>query len=479
MYRMKKMILLTALAGAVLGAGAQEGKKMLSFDDALVRTMTNNPEISALQYEEKAAEQERKAAFGLRLPQIGVTGTYAHLGKDIGVDLNGLKEPVKGLMEGMGGTGILPPEILQQAGALLGQNWGMTIQDRNTAFVGGSVTMPLYTGGKINAANNAAKINERTTREKGAQSRNALVSQLAEYYYGLALANQVVAVRQQVVDGVRVHLNDAIALEKNGIISQGDRLYAEVKMAEAERELLQSRLQARTVTTALSSTLNEEQEFVPVSPMFILEEIEDVAYFKDLAAKNNPLLNQVALKRDLAKENVRLQRSEFLPQIALGGGTFFYNYQFSKYLPTWAVGAGIQLKIFDGLNREYKFSAAKNTVRQVEALQTKAGNEISVLIEKLYNEMRTYHDQMPSIEASLKFAQEYLRIQNAAFKEGMASSADVIDAQLNLAKIKTERIQAAYYYDLMLARLLEAAGASEQFADYGKRPTAVQIRFEE
>ena len=70
-------------------------------------------------------------------------------------------------------------------------------------------------------------------------------------------------------------------------------------------------------------------------------------------------------------------------------------------------------------------------------------------------------------------------IQNAAFKEGMASSADVIDAQLNLAKIKTERIQAAYYYDLMLARLLEAAGASEQFADYGKRPTAVQIRFEE
>ena len=286
---MKKLILLTALICTVLGAEAQEGKMMLSFDDALTRTLTNNPEISALQYEEKAAEQERKAAFGLRLPQIGVTGTYAYLGKDIGVDLNGLKTPVKGIMEGLGGTGILPPEILQQAGALLGQNWGLTIQDRNTAFIGGSVTMPLYTGGKINAANNAAKINERTTQEKGNQSRNALVSQLVEYYYGVALANQVVAVRQQVVDGVRVHLNDAIALEKNGIISQGDRLYAEVKMAEAERELLQSQLQARTITTALSNTLNEEQEYIPVSPMFILKEIEEVSYFKYLAIKNNPL----------------------------------------------------------------------------------------------------------------------------------------------------------------------------------------------
>ncbi len=53
-----------------------------------------------------------------------------------------------------------------------------------------------------------------------------------------------------------------------------------------------------------------------------------------------------------------------------------------------------------------------------------------------------------------------------------------MDARLNLAKIKIERLQAAYYYDLMLARLLEAAGISEAFSDYAKRSAAMPIRFE-
>ena len=101
------------------------------------------------------------------------------------------------------------------------------------------------------------------------------------------------------------------------------------------------------------------------------------------------------------------------------------------------------------------------------------------LIDKLYNEMITYSQQMPSIDASFRFAEEYLRIKEEAFKEGAAPSSDVVDARLNLAKIKIERLQAAYYYDLMLARLLEAAGISESFTDYAQRSAARPVRFEE
>lgn len=98
------------------------------------------------------------------------------------------------------------------------------------------------------------------------------------------------------------------------------------------------------------------------------------------------------------------------------------------------------------------------------------------LIDKLYNEMVTYSQQLPSVDASYRFATEYLRIKDEAFKEGAAPSSDVVDARLNLAKIKIERLAAAYYYDLMLARLLEAAGISEAFSDYAKRSAAMPIR---
>lgn len=478
---MKRILLVINLVLATVFSYAQNDAKILSFDEALIRTMDNNPQIKALQYEEKAAEQERKAAFGLRLPQITAMGTYAHLGSDIDLDFNKLKAPVSGILGELAGTGAVPPAILQQAGQLLGANWGIMIQNRDLGFAAGNVVMPIYMGGKINAANNAAKINERTVDQTGRQSRNALVSELVERYFGLALADQVVAVREQVLNGMRVHLRDAVAMETNGVIAKGERLYVDVKVAEAERELLKARLQRETIASALGNTLGENNNansYRPVSMMFTLSTIEDISYFKSLAESGNPLLKQVSLKHDLAVQGVKLERSEFLPQIAVMGGGNFYNYQVSKYIPTWGVGVGVKLKIFDGLNREYKYSAAKNKVRQVESVQVKANNDISMLVEKLYNEMRTYHDQITSIDASMAFAVEYLRIKEAAFKEGMAASTDVIDAQLNLAKICTERLQSAYYYDLMLARLLEASGISDQFAEYASRDTAKQVKIE-
>jgi len=115
-------------------------------------------------------------------------------------------------------------------------------------------------------------------------------------------------------------------------------------------------------------------------------------------------------------------------------------------------------------------------IMAVEA--AKAGKDISVLVEKLYNQMMNYRNQMTSIDASLAFAEEYLRMKNAAFLEGMSSSTDLIDAELNLAGVRTERLQAAYNFDLLLAQLLEAAGISDEFSAYARRADARPILFD-
>ena len=73
---------------------------MLSLDEAIAVTLTENPALKAAAYEERAAQQQRRAAIGLRMPQINVTGAYAYMAKDIGFDFNDLKGPVK---EGVAG----------------------------------------------------------------------------------------------------------------------------------------------------------------------------------------------------------------------------------------------------------------------------------------------------------------------------------------------------------------------------------------
>ena len=477
-YAMKSAVrtLLTAAALTVaVPLAAQPDGQLLSLDEAITAALTDNPAMKAAAYEEKAAVQERRAAIGLRMPRIGVTGAYAYLGKDIGFDLNDMKEPVNGLAGQILGSGMVPPQYIPTIqgliSPLLAADWSLTIQDRSLGFVGGEVTLPIWMGGKINAANRAAKINLRTAEAQGEQTRNALISELVERYFGLSLARQVVEVRRQVVDGVRRHLEDAVALEKNGMISRSERLYVEFKMTEAERELANAELEAGTVASALSNTLGREGEWLPVTAMFMVDEIGELADYQALAQERNPLLNQVSLKRQLAEEGMTML-------VAAMGGGMFYNYQVSGLVPRWAVGVGIHIKLFDGLNREYKYSAARQTVRRVGELQNKAGQDIAVLIEKLYNQLLNYRNQMASIDSSLAFAEEYLRMKNAAFLEGMSSSSDLIDAELNLAGVRAERLQAAYKFDLALARLLEAAGISEEFADYARRVDARPIYFD-
>ena len=479
---MKKVTLVMLALAAVMQLPAQEQGRTLSLEEALEMTLSDNPAIRAAEFNRRAAQQERRAAIGLRMPQIGITGSYAYLGKDIEIDLNNMKAPVQNLAGQILQSGMIPsdyiPSISQMLSGAMAASWALPLQDRSLGFVGGDVTVPLWMGGKINAANRAARINEQTARSQGIQQRNALVSELVERYYGLALAQQVVVVRQQGVDGVRKHLEDAAALEAQGMISRSEKLYVEFKMSEAERDLQNAQSQVETIAAALNSTIGRTDDYLPVTAMFILERIEPLDHFRTLAAERNPLLDQVDQKRRLAYEGVRAQRSSFLPQVVAMGGMSFYDYQVSKVLPRWAVGVGVNFKLFDGLNREYKYSAAKQTVRRVEALQDKAGNDISVLVEKLYNQMENYRTQMASIEASLAFAEEYLKTKNAAFLEGMSSSTDLIDAELNLAKVKTERIEAAYRYDVSLAQLLEAAGVSDEFTAYMRRQDARRITFE-
>ena len=479
---MKKVTLVMLALAAVMQLPAQEQGRTLSLEEALEMTLSDNPAIRAAEFNRRAAQQERRAAIGLRMPQIGITGSYAYLGKDIEIDLNNMKAPVQNLAGQILQSGMIPsdyiPSISQMLSGAMAASWALPLQDRSLGFVGGDVTVPLWMGGKINAANRAARINEQTARSQGIQQRNALVSELVERYYGLALAQQVVVVRQQVVDGVRKHLEDAAALEAQGMISRSEKLYVEFKMSEAERDLQNAQSQVETIAAALNSTIGRTDDYLPVTAMFILERIEPLDHFRTLAAERNPLLDQVDQNRRLAYEGVRAQRSSFLPQVVAMGGMSFYDYQVSKVLPRWAVGVGVNFKLFDGLNREYKYSAAKQTVRRVEALQDKAGNDISVLVEKLYNQMENYRTQMASIEASLAFAEEYLKTKNAAFLEGMSSSTDLIDAELNLAKVKTERIEAAYRYDVSLAQLLEAAGISDEFTAYMRRQDARRITFE-
>lgn len=437
------------------------GQSTLSLTEAAEMTFATNNKIRAAKYQTIAAKRNRQAALSLFSPQINIHSGWVHAQKDLYIDINPLK-PLLGSLD------IAP---------LLGLDWKYTIQNRNFGFIEADITVPIFTGGKIISAVKAAKISEQIAITQSLAQEQATFTKLIEHYFALSIASSAVSVRAEVVKGLQRHMDNISDLESLGMATKAEVLYVKYRLAQAEQELSTATSTLNLAHKALCTTVGCEQIGMLSTPLFYLPTIESAEYFTTLALQNNTQLSEVKDQQQLAKQNIAIHRAEFFPEIvALGGGGFTRNV--TNILPRWAVGVGLNFKLFDGLKREYQYSAAKNTYRRVEALEIAAEEDIRLLVTSLYNKTISTLEQIFALQKSIDFATEYLQMQQAAFDEGAATSTAVIDATIELAAVRLEQLKYAYEFDTTLAQLLEATGASHTYFNYSNSPAKYTLNYE-
>ena len=462
--------------------------RKLSFDQALDFTYQNSHVLKQVSYLQKQKDQERVAAKGLFFPTIGITASAIMMSDPIELDLNPVKDAITPLYKTLGSYGKfgdvpgltddMATQVMRQklnAGLSQIQNedWNQVIQKQQFALVAATLQWPVFTGGKILIANKSAEIQKKDVHDVSRQREGELMSELVERYYGLCLAESVVQVRTEVRTGLQKHLEDAVKLENQGIISNADLLQARVYDAQASRELSKAVRDFSIVNHALlnTMTLGDSSHIEPVSALFYLDSIEPQTYFTNLAQTTNPLLKQIETKKLLSEQKYKAERSEFFPSIALQGTYDIVNKDLSNYAPDWEVGIGLKWILFDGVTRIGKVKAASMQTRQVEEYGMKARDDISTNINKLYNELNMFREQLAELGTANTYAEEYLRSREKEFHEEISNSTQVIDARLALAQVRIERLQAMYNYDLTLSRLLEYSGIASDFPSYAKRNT--------
>ena len=112
---------------------------------------------------------------------------------------------------------------------------------------------------------------------------------------------------------------------------------------------------------------------------------------------------------------------------------------------------------------------------ETSSMKKDAQRKIGTLVEKKYNELMTALEQYEATESSFTFANEYVRVRKKAFKAGMTTSINVVDAELALSRVKIDKLKAAYRFDVVLAELLEASGKTKQFETYRNHEHAEEI----
>ena len=452
---MKKALLIPFVFLAFcIQAYSQTETHSLSYEQALEQMNRKSLTIKAANAEMQSHEYERKTTRGLYLPKISFSATYMKFDQDIGLDISGLTDAYRDAVN-IPSSQMLPNTLV--------------LQKEQFATAGINMVWPIFNGGKIRAANQAMDANINEAVYKIEQTKNALNTELVERYYGYRMAEKAVELFEEVYEAMLLHQQNATKLEENGMIAKAQSLYANIAVSQAKTDLQNAKNTANTVKNALKNTLVDSLDVEVTSELFLIKNIESVEFFQQSALENNPLLHQVDAKRILAQQNYNIKKSDYFPSVAIVGNKEIAEHQLTELMPDWFVGVNLRWTIFDGVSRTYKVKSAKSIIDRVDFLKTKAEIDIFTYINKLYNEMKSYSEQLETMQVTYDFALEYLRVQQKAFAEGFATSKDLVDAQTTLTKVKTGRLKIMNDYVLTLARLLEFSGKPELFLDYSQR----------
>ncbi|MFA7288243.1 MAG: TolC family protein [Melioribacteraceae bacterium] len=438
----------------------------LSLKDAIEISLKNSDKIRQYEMRLEQKEDENLAAWSNFLPSIDLEWKYTHLNDPLSIDLDPIRQVIiqmqssnqaeitniYGLLSGKPALTADQKKLVASAasdqlnGLLPPFSETLKKQDYKTAaFIG---VQPLFVGGKLIAAKKYAASEEEYSRLELTKIKNDVTNETIKYYLQTILMQEVVKTRIDVVDGIRMHRNDAQKLFDEGLIANYHLLRAEVAVAEAERNLTKDQNSLATLMVALKINLGiDSEEKINLSDSLVYSEIQDsLKQLTNSAIDNNPLLKMIGQKRIAAAQKYNSARSEFLPKIAAFARYDLYPEYLSALEPRWAVGVSAQINLFHGFRDYLNLQSANKLEDEVSFLEADAIKKVTLQTTNFYNNLITASSDYKKLNATLNLAQENLRQNDKRFHSGLGTSLEVIDAQLSLEKVKLDRLSALYNY---------------------------------
>ncbi|ADV86670.1 TPA: TolC family protein [Vibrio vulnificus] len=430
----------------------------ITFQQAWQLLQENNHSLAAQRANVESQQHMQSATSSLNLPSISVGANYTRLDTDVTVSGQQLLDST-----GQHISLPLPPAII---GALANTTSTITERDIFTSSI--RAIWPIFTGGRISAAQAAAEGKTDEARSQLSMETQARYEDLSKYYFSVVLAKEVLQTRQAVEQGLTQHRDFAIKLEKQGQIAHVERLQAEASLDKAKVETRKAQSNLDIAQSALSKILAQNDMVEPAEGLFINQHLPPLTAFTEQTLATYPGLDLLSAKEKQASALIKAEKGKYYPEVYLYGDYSLYEDDSlaSEMKPDWLVGVGVNIPLLENTGRSDKVKAANSMVSQVQSLKAQAKEDLSVLVQKTYLEAQQAIDEVIGLESSIRLAKENLDLREKAFNQGLSTSLEVVDAQLYLASVETQQSAARFRYLLSLTKLLALSSEMNSFNQY-------------
>ncbi|MDN3630906.1 TolC family protein [Vibrio lentus] len=452
-----------AIASILIGTiGAPSYAAPLSFPEAWQILQENNNSLAAQQANVERYQHLQNSTSSLNLPSITLGANYTHLDSDVTINGEQFTDSLSGVPNLGAVGGILQP-ILSGLGGVTST---ITEQDIFSSSI--RAIWPIFTGGRITAAQTAAEGKSEEAQSQLLMERQARYEDLSKYYFSVILAEDVVKTRQAVEAGLTQHRDFAIKLEQQGQIARVERLQADASLDKAVVERTKAQNDLKIAQLALTQILGQSQSVEPSEQLFINKNLPHMDVFVDQTLMTYPGLKILDAKEKQASSLIKAEKGKYYPEVYLYGDYSLYEDDSlaSEMKPDWLVGIGVNVPLLDTSGRSDKVAAAHSAVSQVQFLKSQAKQDLTVLVQKTYLEANQAIEEVQGLNSSLSLAQENLSLRKKAFTQGLSNSLEVVDAELYLASIKTQQSAARFKYLISLNKLLALTSEMNAYSSY-------------
>jgi outer membrane protein len=413
----------------------------LTLDEAVARANENSLRVAELQARREAAEAAEHGRQAAARPSLAVVGGYTRTSHvdEYSIALPG--QPVR----------TLYPDIPDNYRTRLDLQW------------------PIYTGGRTDALERAARAERQAAAEDVAAARADLRLEVTRAFWALVTAGETERVLAGSLESMDAHVRDLQARLQQGFIPPNDLLTAQAQRSR-QRVLSIEATNTRAVAEAdLKRLLGVENDdrIEPVAAFdapFPGEPARQVKTLVDEARAARPERRAIVERAAAATARADATGASALPQLALNAG-YDYSRPNPRIFPrsgawndTWDVSANVTWTLWDGGRRRAEQAEAS-------ALARAAGTRVGDFDRQVGFEVRARALELDSARSAIAAAGEGVaaatearRVVGERFAAGVATSTDVLDAETAVLQAALDRTRALANAHLAEARLQRAIG---------------------
>jgi outer membrane protein TolC len=412
----------------------------LSLEEAITRAFDASHRLAEGGAREEGARAAVSARAAATLPQVSVQAGYTRTNH---VDEFGVPQPG-------GQLRIIYPDVPDNYRTRLDVAW------------------PVYTGGRLEALARAARAEARATAGDLDALRADVRLEVTRAYWAALTARHTVRVVEQALARIEAHLGDVRARLEQGLIAPNDVLSAEaqrsrqhVLVIEARHALELAQAELRRLTGISGAAPLELISRLDAAPPASSEPLDaQLEQAKAARPERRALLQRI----DAAESRAAAAGAARRPSVAVGGGIDYARPnprifpRAANWEDSWDVSVNASWSLWDGGRAGAEQAEAAAGVRALRARLAEFDSVVELELRGRRFDVESARAAALAAADGIRSATEARRVLAERFNAGVATSTEVLDAQVALLQAELDRTRALASARLAEARLARSLG---------------------